>query len=290
MQVYDLSWYIEGFFPSINIWDDGYPSGGNYWSDYTGVDLKSGPSQDQPGSDGIGDTAYVIDANNQDNYPLIYPYQLALPLTVTATASPVTIYSGGTSTITFSVMSGGTAITAATISLTSSQGGAFSAVTDNGNGTYTATFTAPDITAQITCTIGASFSKSGYTDGSGQTQVTVQPLVLNIIVKEAEGNPLAGATVVSTSQPSGQTALSGTTDANGLATFTGILKGSYTIKASKSDYEDNTWTGTVAAGQATTQTITLATPFPWTNVIISIVAVVAVVGAVLAMRMRRPKT
>lgn len=27
---------------SINVWDDGYPSGGNYWSDYTGVDQKSG--------------------------------------------------------------------------------------------------------------------------------------------------------------------------------------------------------------------------------------------------------
>jgi len=26
---------------SSNVWDDGYPSGGNYWSDYTGVDVKS---------------------------------------------------------------------------------------------------------------------------------------------------------------------------------------------------------------------------------------------------------
>jgi hypothetical protein len=29
------------FFASIsaNLWDDGYPSGGNYWSNYTGLDL-----------------------------------------------------------------------------------------------------------------------------------------------------------------------------------------------------------------------------------------------------------
>jgi len=59
---------------STNTWDDGYPSGGNYWSDYTGVDEKSGPNQDQPGSDGIGDTPYVIDAWNQDNYPLMNPW------------------------------------------------------------------------------------------------------------------------------------------------------------------------------------------------------------------------
>jgi len=54
-----------------NIWDDGYPSGGNYWSDYTGVDLNRGPYQNETGSDGIGDTPYILDSNNQDNYPLM---------------------------------------------------------------------------------------------------------------------------------------------------------------------------------------------------------------------------
>jgi len=57
-----------------NFWDDGYPSGGNYWSDYAGVDVKTGPNQDLPGSDGIGDMPYIIDANNRDRYPLINPY------------------------------------------------------------------------------------------------------------------------------------------------------------------------------------------------------------------------
>jgi len=57
-----------------NIWDDSYPSGGNYWSDYTGVD------SDPDGGDGIGDTPYVIISgeppnqnSNQDNYPLMSP-------------------------------------------------------------------------------------------------------------------------------------------------------------------------------------------------------------------------
>jgi len=62
--------YLSG----SNFWDDGYPSGGNYWSNYTGVDLYSGPYQDEIGSDGVGDTPHVIDANNRDNYPLIHPY------------------------------------------------------------------------------------------------------------------------------------------------------------------------------------------------------------------------
>jgi parallel beta-helix repeat protein len=47
-----------------NAWDDGYPSGGNYWDNYTGTDGNG---------DGIGDTPYVIDADSQDNYPLMDP-------------------------------------------------------------------------------------------------------------------------------------------------------------------------------------------------------------------------
>ncbi len=57
-----------------NSWDNGYPSGGNYWNNYTGVDQKSGPYQNQTGSDGIGDTPVVIAQNNTDNYPLMAPY------------------------------------------------------------------------------------------------------------------------------------------------------------------------------------------------------------------------
>jgi parallel beta-helix repeat protein len=57
-------------------WDDGYPSGGNCWSDYTGVDFHSGPYQNEKGSDGIGDTHYTIDADNIDHYPLMEPWRL----------------------------------------------------------------------------------------------------------------------------------------------------------------------------------------------------------------------
>jgi parallel beta-helix repeat protein len=56
---------------SVNVWDNGYPSGGNYWSDYTGVDLCKGPYQNETGSDGIGDTQYSIDLDNADRYPLM---------------------------------------------------------------------------------------------------------------------------------------------------------------------------------------------------------------------------
>ena len=54
-----------------NQWDNGYPSGGNHWSDYGGHDFFSGPNQDQFGNDGIGDTPYVIDSDSQDRFPLM---------------------------------------------------------------------------------------------------------------------------------------------------------------------------------------------------------------------------
>ena len=56
-----------------NFWDNGYPSGGNYWSDYDGSDLYHGQNQGQPGSDEIGDSPYNIsgDAGAKDHYPLM---------------------------------------------------------------------------------------------------------------------------------------------------------------------------------------------------------------------------
>lgn len=54
-----------------NMWDVGYASGGNYWSDYTGVDNCSGPAQNIcPRPDGIGDTPYTF-PYAKDSYPLM---------------------------------------------------------------------------------------------------------------------------------------------------------------------------------------------------------------------------
>jgi len=56
------------FIGGLNYFDDGYPSGGNYWSGYTAQDSNHGPHQNETGSDGILDEAYL-----SDKYPFAYP-------------------------------------------------------------------------------------------------------------------------------------------------------------------------------------------------------------------------
>lgn len=64
-----------------NQWDNGYPSGGNYWDNYPGSDNCHGKFQILPGSDGIGDSGFRFDffsSNNSDYYPLMQPYSEGL--------------------------------------------------------------------------------------------------------------------------------------------------------------------------------------------------------------------
>lgn len=59
-----------------DIWDNGYPSGGNYWDTYSGADIYSGPYQNETGPDGIGDNPLNLSPTNVDNYPLQDPWPI----------------------------------------------------------------------------------------------------------------------------------------------------------------------------------------------------------------------
>ena len=52
---------------SVNYWDDGYPNGGNYWSNYE----ELYPYSEEIESSGIWNESYQINESERDNYPLI---------------------------------------------------------------------------------------------------------------------------------------------------------------------------------------------------------------------------
>ncbi|MEM2780378.1 MAG: NosD domain-containing protein [Candidatus Bathyarchaeia archaeon] len=58
---------------SQNFWDLGYPTGGNYWSDFTIQDKFMGSCQNITGSDGICDFPLHLYGENVDKYPLAAP-------------------------------------------------------------------------------------------------------------------------------------------------------------------------------------------------------------------------
>lgn len=59
---------------SVNIWDDGYPNGGNFWGDY----WTKYPNADGRSTSGIANLPYVIDPKNMDRYPLVKPFNSTL--------------------------------------------------------------------------------------------------------------------------------------------------------------------------------------------------------------------
>jgi len=83
------------------------------------------------------------------------------------------------------------------------------------------------------------------------------PSSLKILVKDAKGDPINGASIFSTSIPDGQSSLSGTSGSDGSVTFSEVKPGSYTFQASKSEYVTNSGSVSAKAGETAELVITL---------------------------------
>jgi parallel beta-helix repeat protein len=145
---------------SSNVWDNGYPSGGNYWSGYTDVDQYSGPLQNETGSDGIWDHPYITYENNQDNYPLVNP--AAIPGLPDTTPPNISVISSENKTYTVS-----------NVSLTF-------VVSE------TASWIGYSLDAQAIVTIAGNITLTGLSDGTHS---------LTVYAKDTAGNTGASETV-----------------------------------------------------------------------------------------------
>lgn len=103
----------------------------------------------------------------------IYPVPV---LDVSIASNTTQVDSGGTATITVTVTENANPISNATVRLSATQGGVIpdSGKTDTA-GKFVASFQAPNVTAQTVVTITANASKSGFTNGSQQLLITVNP-------------------------------------------------------------------------------------------------------------------
>ncbi len=244
------------------------------------------------------------------------------PLQITLTANPTTVYNGYTSTITAHVTANGAPVTGATVSFASNNGGTFGSITEQGNGYYNVTFTAPSFSVTTSCTITASGSKTGYLSAQGTSQVTVNPApaptvtptptptattnqtatpitpTITLQITDSQGNPLNDTLVTSTAQPTGMQTLTQITNGTGYVKFENTTAGTYTFKIIRAGYSD--LNETVAFnGQPLTLTVPMTISGNGVNsspisstiliviVVVVVVAIVALVVSVLFIGKRR---
>jgi hypothetical protein len=124
--------------------------------------------------------------------------------------------------------------------------------------------------------------------------VTLQGIgTISVFIYNQYGNPVENANIVSTSQPTGQDPLAGTTDSVGICNFTSIYIGTYTIEAYLDNHQNGSITVTLtAAGDEQTAPImlyALGIPgFPWEAIILGLIIVLIPVIILRRRRAGRP--
>jgi len=155
--------------------------------------------------------------------------------TSTITASPTSITANGSTTSTITVQlkdvnGNNLSASGGTVAL-STTAGSLGAVTDNTDGTYTATLTSS--TSEETATITGTLTPSGGSAGTIDDNATVDFTVGSITGTYARrnGTAVSGATVTLLNS-SGGTLATTTTNSSGVYSFTGLSAGTYQVRFS----------------------------------------------------------
>ncbi len=240
-----------------NIFEQGEPAisavGGNFWSDYKGLDNGSHGFT----GDGIGDTLIptpcptagrpcsLASPSGVDWYPLMVPWQPS-GLNITISASPLGGYPPLQVSFTGSASGG---LPSYNYAWTFGDG---SAITQQNpihiytaKGTYIAILTVTDASSAT---------------GSNQVSITVLAPVGNLALQvlDQDLKPIQGANVTMPVTPPGQPLRKALTNNLGIVAFTGLTVGSYLVQASSLGYQTTTKNVTVLLGQTTNERLVLA--------------------------------
>lgn len=214
-----------------NLWNMSYLTGGNYWDNYTGVDQFSGPDQDQPGSDGIGDSPYALDTNTFDYYPLMAPTGDTIPPSVSI-SSPA----GGQVLETSPIVVTGTAsdMGGSGLDRVEVRAGEELWLTANGTSAWS---------ASVNLSLGTNIIDAKAWDGKGNfgmDSVTVTYSPLGDIVGRVEDSTGDGAiadALVLLLDDQGSPSDTQTSDLSGGFTFSDVAVGTYSLLVTATGYE-----------------------------------------------------
>jgi len=176
----DNTFHASIYYLANNQWDNGYPSGGNHWSDYKGTDLYRGTVQNETGSDGIGDKPYIVDGDEIDRYPLMKPYAGPHDIVMRPSISKTVVGEGLniTATINMTIINYGEQTETCNFSIR------IDAMTDN----QTLTLTSRNSTVQTYAFNTSSLPKRGYVVAAqvepvpGETSLEDNSFTCNITV------------------------------------------------------------------------------------------------------------
>ncbi len=193
----------------VNLWNVSYPSGGNYWHNFSGPDEYFGPGQNITGCDNISDCNYSVAGGvNVDCYPWLRPLKIWDDLVISVSSEV-----DENTDFTVAVTANGSAVENVSVSF------AGSILLTDASGDVT--FTAPAVGSDTVHVI--SVSLRGYAGNS--TSLTVKNVVSNPNPGPSPGSP-GPSTVTVVTQPD-------------TPTITGVSEGfvnlSYTYTANSSD-------------------------------------------------------
>lgn len=192
-------------------------------------------------------------------YGPVNPYAAKASSTISCSASSSSVKLGESITVSGSISP---AVAGATVTLTYTKGSSTTprTTTSGADGKYSDKYVPSEAGSwSVVASWAGDSVYNGASSSSVQFVVSAAPPPgsLKITVKDKDGKPIDGASVASTSQPAGQSSLSGTTGSDGSVTFSGVKAGSYGFQITKSGYAKGTGTVTAVDGQTSELTITL---------------------------------